>query len=188
MKHYFSFEGYPDNLRNEIGKAIEEYYPVAIDQQSAEYFEYPGIKKLQEIMQENIANKTTFNELWKSFLVKLRKGLKKKIHSTIYGYVPGFSADLILERYEDEAMLRLKKISFAVSLIGPFFSICGVDETFIKEKDHPTKAYTSINVITVSPYKEFQKDFLYLKEKIEEAFNGYQFVPMIAGLSFLEGF
>jgi hypothetical protein len=186
MKHYFSLKGYPDKLRIEIGKTIEEYYPVGIDQQSAEYFEYPGIKKLELMLAEYSSNNTSFHEVWKLFLIKLPKDLRKKMHSTTYGFVPGFSADLILERYEDEAMVRLKKLTFAVSMIGPFFSICGVDETFIKEKDHPTKAYGSINVITASPYKEFEKDFLYLKEKIEETFEGYQYVPMIAALSFLE--
>ncbi|MDN5287744.1 MAG: hypothetical protein JWR38_4018 [Mucilaginibacter sp.] len=191
MKNYFSLQVNPakSKLLNDIGTTIEKYYPIGIDPDLPEYHQYPGYIKMGELMSENIANADNYQERWVSFTGQLEQQLNKTIIGTTYGFVPGFSADLILEKYEDESLIRIKKIAFAVSLIGPFFSICGIDETFIKEKDDEfMRSYYAINVVTISPYKEFEKDFNYLLNKIEEKYKDYQFVPFRTAMSYIKDF
>ncbi|MDR6945176.1 hypothetical protein [Mucilaginibacter pocheonensis] len=191
MKYYFSLEFDPSRskLLNDIGQAIEKYYPIGFDPDLPEYHQQPGYIKRGDIINENIANANNYQERWGSFINELEQQLDKTILSTTYGFVPGFSADLILEKYEDESLVRIKKISFAISLIGPFFSICGIDETFIKEKnDELKRSYNAINVATVSPYEEFEKDFNYLQNKIEEQFKDYTFVPFRTAMHYIKDF
>ena len=191
MKLYFPLNNNRNKLTIDIGNTIKEYYPIGVSRPSSEYEAYPGTIKLRAIMSGNILNNKNFRERWGTFLKKLRKELKKSTYnlvSTTYGVGPSFSADLELERYEDESLIRVKKICFAVSLIGTFFTVYGIDETFIKEKrpEFP-RSYHAINVITASPYLEFQNDFKYLEQQIEKQFEGYQFVPISMSLSEVQG-
>jgi hypothetical protein len=191
MKNYFSlpFDPVRNKLLNDIGSTIEKYYPVGIDPDLPEYHQHPCYIKKGEIMDENIANADNYHKRWVSFTDQLAQQFNKTINGTTYGFVPGFSADLILERYEDESLIRIKKIAFAVSLLGPFFSVCGVDETFIKEKDDELmRSYHATNVITASPYKEFEKEFNHLQHKIEEKYKNYQFVPFRVAMSYIKDF
>jgi hypothetical protein len=192
MKRYLSLDTKHNNkLVAEIAETIKEFYPIGIGRESPEYNAHPGVIKMNEIMEDNILNNKNFRERWGTFLKKLRKDLKKSaddLHSTTYGVGPSFSADLILENYEDDALTRVKRLSFAVSLIAPFYTVYGVDETGIKEKDHEFGgAYRAINVITVSPFKEFEKDFNYLQQQIEKQFTGYKFVPITMSLTEVKG-
>jgi hypothetical protein len=191
MKRYLSLDPKPHNkLAAEIAEAIKEFYPIGVSRESPEYNTHPGVIKMNEIIEDNILNNKNYRQRWGAFLKKLGKDLKKSaedLHSTTYGLRPGFSADLILERYEDDVLTRIKKLSFAVSLIAPFFTIYGIDETGIKEKDHEFGGtYSAINVITVSPFKEFENDFHYLQRKIEERFIAYKFVPITMSLALVK--
>ncbi len=174
---YFSLENQRDPVLIEVAKTIRELYPIGINAYSPEYHEYPGIKKIKALMAENIGNNKNYNKIWSSLLKKLRKESGKEINSTTYGVGPGFSGDLVLEKYEDQSLIRVKRIAFAVSLIGPFYSICGVDETFIKDEG---KSYHAINVVTTSPYKEFEGAFNGIKYGIENQFKDYRLVPFLA--------
>ncbi|HEY4195546.1 MAG TPA: hypothetical protein VGM63_08420 [Mucilaginibacter sp.] len=191
MKLYFPIPNPRNKLTTDIANTIKEFYPIGLTRESPDYGAYPGTIKLHEIMSDNIGNNKNFKERWGIFLKKLHKELKQstyKLASSTYGFAPSFSADLELERYEDESLIRVKRLSFAVSLIGPFFTIFGIDETFIKEKQPEFPAfYHAMNVITPSPYKEFKNDFKYLEQQIEKQFNGYQFVPISMSLRLVKG-
>jgi hypothetical protein len=180
---YFSLENQRDPVLIEVAKTIKELYPIGINTYSPEYHEYPGIIKIKALIAENIGNNKNYNKIWSSLLKKLRKESGKEIDSTTFGVGPGFSGDLILEKYEDPSLIRIKRIAFAVSLIGPFYSICGFDETFIKDDGI---SYHAINVVTASPYKEFEGDFNGIKYGIENQFKDYKFVPFLACLQFLK--
>ena len=192
MKRYLSLDPKPHNkLAVEIAETIKEFYPVGVSRESPEYNAHPGVIKMNEIMEDNILNNKNYKERWGTFLKKMGKDLKKStenLRSTTYGIGPSFSADLILENYEDDAIIRVKKLSFAISLIGPFYTVYGIDETGIKEKDHEFGgAYRAINVITVSPFKEFEKDFNYVQQQIEHRFANYKFVPIKMSLAEVKG-
>jgi hypothetical protein len=180
MKKYFPLDtNHRTELYSALAKTIKHFYPVGVSTVVSEYHEYPGIKELGDITEDNIGNNKNYRKRWTSFLNKLRKELGKEINGTTYGFVPGFSGDLIIERYEDEVLIRIKRMAFAVSLIGPFYSICGIDETMIKEDDAKfPRFYHSINVVTASPYKEFENDFNCVQYWINKSFTGYKLVPL----------
>ena len=185
MKRYLPFDS-DRKLHREIANVISETYPVGLMPDAAEYHEWPGVKRMWKLIEENVVINKNYRLRWGGFLRKIKKGSKNEIVSTTYGNAPSFSADLILERYEDDAVVRVKKISFAVSLIGPFFSICGIDETFIKESGETWSGYHAINVVTVSPYKEFEHDFNYIREQIETCFPNHKFVPFTICQSYIK--
>jgi len=185
INKYFSLENQRDPVLAEVAGTIREIYPIGLNTLSPEYNQYPGIIKAYEIIGENIGppeqKPGPYAKIWSSLLKSLRSTNGKRINGTTYGFVPGFSADLILESYEDESLTRTKRIAFAVSLIGPFYSICGVDETSVKEKgDEFGRGYHAINVVTASPFKEFERDFNCIKKLIEEKFLEYKFIPFNA--------
>jgi hypothetical protein len=189
MKRYFQTEYKGQNqLYLAIAEKINEYYPIGINRDTPEYKEYPGIKKIMSVLEKNMTDYNNQNKPWKSFLKQLRKGSKKKIHDTTIPHELAFQAELILKKYQDESLIYIKKIVFTVSFIGPFFSVYGIDITFIKENaDGSGPLYDAVNVVTESPYKEFESAFNYLKEEIAEQFGSYKFVPIRVGLYDVKG-
>jgi len=177
MKRYLSLDiKHHNKLVAEIAETIKEYVPIGIRTMDPEYNNHPGIKKLDEIVGEQVKHYKQFISPWMSFLGKLKKVAKKRIPNTTYAHQWSYSAELILERYIDKSLCRVKKIAFAVSSIGPYFSICGIDETFIIDSED-RRWYHSINIITVSPYAEFENLFNYLETEIKSQFPTYKFVP-----------
>jgi hypothetical protein len=188
MIRYFPLDNPYNKLYAEIGETIKQHYPIGVTPHSPEYKEHPGIKKIIAIMDENATHYKSFNKPWADFLKKLRSGSKRRIHNTSFLSDLSFSGELILERYQDDALLRIKMIRFSVSLIAPYFTIYGVDETVIKEKANELAfGYRAINVITESPYMEFETDFNYLQREIEAQFTGYKIVPIRASILTVEG-
>lgn len=188
MIRYFSLDNKHNKLYAEISETIKQYYPLGIKTDSPEYNEHPGVKKLLAIVEENMTRNKEFYKPWREFLIKLRSGSTKKIHNSSLPSEYSFSGELILERYQDKSLRRIKKLIFSVSLIGPFFSLFGVDETFIKENDNElASGYHAINVITESPFKEFEENFNYLRSEIEKQFTGYKLVPVRICLLNVEG-
>lgn len=157
---------------------IYQYYPKAIQTIQEEYGKSEEIIKVYKIICENIGTPKTKPSqhlvLWRSLLKLIAKKNSTPIRNTTIGFVPGFSADLILEKYEDPTLVRIKRITFAVSMLGPFYSICGVDETIIKVDN---RSYHAINVVTVSPFMEFEKSFNLVKQSIEEVYPDCSFIP-----------
>lgn len=192
MKKYLSLDNHHTELIAAIVGNIKKYYPKGIDSFDPEFMKFPGILKASDIIYQNIGPREQkpgpCTKQWRSLLKSLRKSGAENIRDTTYGFVPGFSADLILEHFEDESLMRTKRIAFAVSLIAPFYSICGVDETSIKEKDDEVRrSYHVINVVTASPYKEFENDFKEIEQQINKYFPGYKIIPFELCMRHIEG-
>jgi hypothetical protein len=165
-------------LYKDLADTIYQYYPKGIQAVQEEYGKSEGIVKIYEIVSENIGlpkNKLgKHGVLWQSLLKVLKSKTSKPINGTTYGFVPGFSADLLLEKYEDSSLIRVKRIAFAVSMLGTFYSICGIDETIIKADG---RYYQAVNVVTVSPFMEFEQCFNLVKQSIIEIYPEYVFIP-----------
>ncbi|MCO5945979.1 hypothetical protein [Mucilaginibacter flavidus] len=186
MKKYFPLDSSYNSLFKQLGETIKAFYPAGLSSYEPEYHEYAGIKKLQEIIWEGIGVRKNFRN-WSAFVKRVSAKLNKEVDGTTYGLMPGYSADLILERHEDNMLIREKKISFAVSLLGPYYSICGIDQTTIKLlDDEATRYYEAINVVTVSPYREFEADFIFIEQQITKKFKGYKIVPFDICMDFIK--
>jgi len=192
MIRYLPLDNNHNKLASAIADAIKTYYPAGIDSFDSVYSEFPGIVKAYEIIYKNIGppeqKPGPQAVIWTSLLRELCARGTKEIKETTYGFVPGFSADLILQQFEDDSHTRTKRIAFAVSLIAPFYSICGIDETSIKEKgDESVRSYHAINVVTASPYMEFEADFKEIEQQINKFFPNYKIIPFDLCMSHIEG-
>lgn len=187
MITYFPLDNHHTPLFAEIGQAIKNLYPIGLHVDDPQYNEYPGIKKIAAVIEQNMTDNKRFNEPWKAFLKQLKSTAKKRVQNCGYAHELAFSGELILERYQDKSFSRTKKIVFSVSLISPYYTIYGLDETGIKDilRERPVE-YRAINVITVSPYKEFEDKFNFLKSEIEQWFSGYKFIPVRICFSYIK--
>ncbi|MDB5156275.1 MAG: hypothetical protein JWR50_982 [Mucilaginibacter sp.] len=182
------------NSRNkliaEISEIIKKYYPIDVNNLDPTYAEYPGIVELMKIVEENMTHYKRLIKPWNDFLKKLRTGSTKKIHNSGFMHEIAFSGEMIIQQSNYKSLKHIKKIVFSVSLIAPMFSILGIDETLIldyhDELQHDVR-YSAINVVTPSPYKEFETGFNYILKSIQEQFPNYKFVPFYVTQRFVKG-
>ena len=178
MKHYFPLGSPRNKLQADIASTIKEYYPIGVEFNTEQYNSHPGYIKLGNIINEHMTDYRAYIAPWKLFLSGLPKGFKSKINNYGFAHQLSYSGKLALYSFEDEILIRKKSLIFNISWLGNFYAIYGLDETAIKdEKDGRGLFYHTINVITVSPHKEFKSAFNYLKMAIKQYFIGYRFVP-----------
>ncbi len=173
-----------------VYQAIQKYYPLGIHRKSSCFDEYPGMKALEEILVKNIHDSEYFQTVWVSFQKKLQQEFGKEVIGTTFGQAPSFSAFMkIHSRMQDQGIIQ-KELHFALSLIGPFYTIYGRDmarQSYPAAPDKPAVSYESTIAFTVSPYQEFEKIFLGLQQCITAHFAQVRFIPYLIGQSYIEG-
>ncbi len=186
----FSFNSSEHNFWP-VYDAIKFYYPIGIKRaDKSVYFDYPGIKKLEAVVVENIHNTNSSNNInWVSFQEEISRTFNIEVTGTTYGSGTSFSCDLIIEKLELNQLKSMKKLSLAVSLLGKFFTIYGADETSVIDKNENIFDFNfrAINVLTISPYKEFEILFKDLKSMAEARFTDYKFVPFAINSMYIKG-
>jgi len=178
MKLNFPLDTPNNNLQADIARTIREYYPIGIQGGTDEYNNHPASKKLYAAQSEHADDYNTHMKPWATFFSNLPRGYRTKVLNNTLPGEPSYGGKLVLERYADDSMLRFKELIFNVSWIGKFYTVFGIDETVIRDEGLGY-GYSAINVITVSPYREFEKRFKYLQSAIEGYFEGYKFVPFM---------
>ena len=175
-----------------VYETLKSYYPLGIERhEGGIYFEYPGIKELERIVVDNIHEKDNYQSRWKQRVDKWSNELNQKIIGTTYGQEPSFSA--YIELLNDAADDRIfeKRIHFAVSLLGPFYTIFAADLTTLVEQDTDLKKisqrYQQTHRNIISPYNEYSALFINLRRLIEKDFSGYKFVPFMIHSAVLNG-
>jgi hypothetical protein len=188
MKIYFEFNFQTHNFWP-IYEAIKTYYPIGLRYSYPSlYTEYEGQKKLGALLVDNFHNMENFKARYESFTTKLQEQFGLEVQGTSYGQQPSFSFDMILEKTELPELTKIKRISVAVSLLGDFYAIYGIDETMLKEYGNPYPyKYHAVNAITTSPYREFEEHFLKLKQAILERYPNHKQVPFAILTTYLEG-
>lgn len=186
----FEFSSYSTyNNYWEIYNVLKKFYPIGLKKENGDgnYFKYEGIKDLYSIIKENIENEINYDKWWGNFTRDLWNKINKEIISTTYGYVPSFSASILIEKNCIRNCVHYKELHFSVSLIGNFYQIYGSDKTRIFEEGEQI-GYTATNSITVSPFKEFEEVFNQVELGIKEVYPKYKIIPFPIGQSIIEGF
>ena len=191
MDHNFSYRTDRYNFWA-VYEALKSYYPLGIERREGGiYFEYSGIKELERIVVDNIHEKDNYQSRWKQRVDNWSNELEQKIIGTTYGQEPSFSAYIELSKDETKERIFEKRIHFAISLLGPFYTIFAADLTTLVERDADTKnnsqQYQQTHRNIISPYKEYSDLFINLRALIERAFNGYKFVPFMIHSALLNG-
>jgi hypothetical protein len=124
---------------------------------------------------------------------KLTSNLKKVFRKPVHGYPDlaggGFFGEVIIEEDKKADFVRQKSLRFYISIIGPFFSIHGVDSSIAileiesRVKDFNKGKFAATHAITTSPAFEYLEVFKKLEDELRVFFPGYLFVPYDIGMS-----
>lgn len=184
MKPIFNFNSGRYNFWP-VYDAIKEYYPIGLrGASSSVYFEYPGIKRLEEIVVDNIHVRSHFWERWSRVKRKWQKEIGKPIRETTYGQAPSFSGYVEVFRKKVNDCVLSKELHLAVSLVGPFYTLFGLDNTTLIEDE---RYYPQTHRVVIAPTSRYSTYFAPLRAEIEKDFAGYRFVPYFIHRMFIEG-
>lgn len=171
----------------EIYDCIKQYYPIGIEMKNGGvYFQYPGIKKREKIIVENIHNEGSYQTQWINFRQHIARELNTEVSGQTYGQEPSFSASISVHRKNYETCVHNKALYFSVSVLGPYYQIYGQDTTAIKGPDNSI-SHIVINAITTSPFDEYAEYFLLIEAKIKEKYPRHKIIPYIIGKSKIKG-
>lgn len=156
--------------------AIRNIYPIGIERNEVDLFlKFAGKQELEDLIVDNIHNETNFHSRWETFEARLAEATGKQVTGTTYGQAPSFSANIELETIELPDRTIFKEVYFAVSLIGPFYTVLGRDRSLVRLSEH--RFYGGTNYLVVSPEDEYRTLFELVCLNIEQQFKGYRFVP-----------
>ena len=172
-----------------IYEAIKKYYPIGISESLEESF--PGRKEKEKLIVENIHQPENYKSRWEDKISKWQQELGLTIRSTTYGQVPSLSADVFLEEETYKDRILTKKIHISASLLGPFYTLFGLDQTDLVTQSHELNSnprhYLATHRLVVSPEQEFKETYIKLRDMLESNFEGYRFVPFGIYSSTIEG-
>ncbi len=168
-----------------IYDSIKEYYPIGLPRQNIDMFlGYPGQKKLEKILIENIHLKNGIDSQWEILNFKIEQRIKKPLIKTTYGQAPCYSSRVVLKKTLNDNLARFQELSFFVSLVGKYYSVIGIDRNEITYNE---KIYHSSNYLIVSPEGEYLSEFRHITNLIEQIFVGFRFVPFGIAKQHIEG-
>lgn len=168
-----------------IYEAIKAYYPIGLERtEHSIYFQYPGIKRLEALVETTLHQKSDLSQTWDAFREQCEKELNVNIAGTTYGQAPSLSAFVEIATREIDDYIISKELHVALSIIGPFYTIYGMDKIALKESD---RYYRQTNRTIISPQATYAHDFTVLRENVEKTFEGYRFVPHFIHQMFIEG-
>lgn len=173
-----------------ISDTIKEYFPVGKAKRltSKTVVASPGFKKMGKIVNEEFLNQKAYRDKWGKLTSHLKKAFEKPVHGhpDLSG---GFFGEVIIEEDKKPDFIRQKTLKFYVSILGPFFSIHGVDSSIalLEIESHVPNFskgnFAATHAITISPFFEYQEIFNKLEDELRSFFTGYLFVPYAVGMS-----
>jgi hypothetical protein len=174
-----------------VYESIKKYYPIGciLDwEQLHAYrnFDYPGKKMLESLIMENIHDESRYKSHWVAIEKEIEKHTAKEVIGTTYGQSPSFSAYIPIETTTNANMVLIKELYFFQSLLGPYYSVIGVDRTEITTGKQ--KVYIT-NYLAASPEDGYADTFRKVDSIISQKLPGYLFTPFalcqqeITGLS-----
>lgn len=174
-----------------IANTIKEYFPVSKPKRltAKTVASSPGFKKMGKIVNEEFLNQKAYRQKWGKLTSHLKKAFKRPVHGHPDLSGGGFFGELIIEEDKKPDFIRKKSLMFYVSILGPYFSIHGVDSSIaLLEIESDTRGFNSgnfaaTNAITISPVFEYQEEFNKLEDELRSFFPGYLFVPYVVGMS-----
>ncbi len=146
-------------------------------------------KKIGKLVDSEFLDRKAYRGKWE----KLTSRLKEAFRTDVNGYPDlhggGFIGEVVIKEDKQQDFIRKKSLRFYVSLIGPFFSIHGIDsstallsmESGLGNLDKGNFAVT--HAITLSPTFEYEDVFKKLENELRAFFPGYLFVPYQIGMS-----
>jgi hypothetical protein len=172
-----------------VYESIKRFYPIGCMQDweliyRYREFDYPGVKELGTIIEENIHNESNFSSRWGTIENEIEKVSGNKIIGTTYGQAPSFSGYIQLNNFSDSNSERSKKLYFFLSLVGPYYAIMGSDESVFAFNSN--KIFIT-NYWVASPENEYAQVYKLVETKLKEKFPEYYQIPFHLCQQKLEG-
>src|SRR5689334_13861066 len=163
-----------------IANTIKEYFRVSKPKRltAKTVASSPGFKKMGKIVNEEFLNQKAYRQKWGKLTSHLKKAFKRPVqgHPDLSG--GGFFGEVIIEEQKKPDFIRQKSLRFYVSIIGPFFSIHGVDsstallEIESRVPEFNKGNFAATNAITLSPIFEYKEVFTKLENELRAFFPG----------------
>jgi len=187
---------YPDHDFSPILRIIKRYFPIdRPDRLTPESISSsPGFKKISKIVNTEYLNEKNYRAKWRKLTKRLEKVFKRPVMAfpNLHGgQGGGFFGEVIIEEHKTTEFTRQKSLQFHISIIGPFFTIQGVDSStaFLEIDSMPripelTRGnFDATHAVTTSPAFEYREPFKELEDELRAFFPGYLFVPYQVGMS-----
>jgi hypothetical protein len=172
MTHFFS----PKHDFWPIYAQLQRYYPLGLSPEvPLDLRAYPGYQELEARIVEYIHDKAVLQAHWGAFETELAATTGFSVRGTTYGQAPCFSAVLELGATAGGEWRVEQELFFAVSLVGPFYTVLGRDQLVYPLDEHTTGRNTAL--LTVSPVGAYEAVFAHVCSAIEERFVRHRFVP-----------
>lgn len=112
-----------------IADTIKEYFPIGNKTRltSNNVTASLDFKKIGKIFNDEFLNQKAYRAKWGKLTSNLKKAFKKPVHGHPDLSGCGFFGEVIIEEDKKPNFIRQKSLKFYVSILGPFFSIHGVD-------------------------------------------------------------
>ncbi|MBO9701003.1 MAG: hypothetical protein J7604_12390 [Sporocytophaga sp.] len=187
--------GYIKHDFSSIHETLGKYFPIENPDQfnGKDIRDFVGVKRVEEILNENFFT-INYRERWGKFRKFLKEELKEPFHNSTIAFYPCYSGIVILKEEKNNNLTYTKELHFFISLLGPFYTILGIDkaeitleEHFNWDKENSSSSYEANLVVTVSPYMEYQEPFNMLQKKIIEYFPSLKFIPYEVNIEKVEG-
>lgn len=170
-----------------VYKSILEYYPIGIDNEyPGPFFEYDGIKKLEDIVVRKVHDDQNFQDEWSNYWEAVSKEIGLPIVGTTYGQAPSFSSFILLKEDKGPHCDYFEELHFHVSFVGPYYTIIGQSRTEVHQ-DGKMERFSAVNKINSSPTEDTQGYFELLSQKIKSRYSNYKFIPYHINELFIEG-
>lgn len=162
-----------------VYESINKYYPSGLVNESnngintQNQSRYKGQYELGTVIIENIHDETIFNTKWKEIDLLIEKKTARAVERTTYGQAPCISGEIELQRSAMPGLVRLKKLNYFISLLGPYYSIIGSDESVIS--DNGTHYVT--NLLITSPINDYEEIYKLTETVFSEKLPGYRQIP-----------
>ncbi|MCB2408694.1 hypothetical protein [Hymenobacter lucidus] len=200
MNRYFKFDAAKYDFWP-LYETVKKYYPIGIVdeelRQDTLFNVYPGTQQIAQVIHDNISVAKNYKARWKPLQAALKQQLQKPVLDENFLSEPSYKGIVILKKETRKHCTVLQELHFAISLLGPYFCIYGVDSSYLmlareQRPNHNTPGkeygyYPAVHAVTVSPSFEYEEAFLLVQAKIAEWFPGYKFVPYHINMMRLKG-
>jgi len=182
-----------------IEETLYKYFPIKnfelYNEENVQNFQ--GFKEIEEILNDNFFTTKNYRERWGKFKKFLKQEFKKTIYESMVAWYPCYSGFIVLQKDSNKNLTYRKELHFFISLLGPYYTILGIDKSEVQleeafrdldqAENSIIRTYPANHVLTVSPYMEYKESFIILQKKILEYFPSLKYVPYQVNLRKVEG-
>jgi len=154
-----------------IFEDIVKYYPIGISQYDPKYLTYSGTISLQRKCYDKL--ESPLYKKWKMLVgdIKKESGVASADAESPLFY-PCYTGNLLIHKEKRGAITFKRSLVFHLSLLGPYYTIYGLDSVIIKGIDGKYSDFEPL--LYASPIDVYEEFFPLLRMKIEEIYHGYQ--------------